>query len=130
MPDQIFHLGYVLLGDFDARPGRDFQIDGELAGIGLREESQSQQRIDRQAEHKHARQCSNGEPRSLHRSPYPALIKIQKTIEHAVEAGVEAVPPGTIMFCSTLPLSLQVSRAVRHSLQEARTEKRRSEEHT
>ncbi len=49
LTDQIFHLGHVLIRHLDARAGRNFHIDGELARIRLREECQSEQRIDRQA---------------------------------------------------------------------------------
>ena len=32
--DQVFDLGHVVVGDFDARSGGNFDIHGELAGIG------------------------------------------------------------------------------------------------
>ncbi len=42
LPDQIFNLGDVFIRHLDASARRYFEIDGELTGIGLREESQAE----------------------------------------------------------------------------------------
>ncbi len=54
----------ILVGDFDARAGGDLQVDGELAGVGLREERHAQQRINRQAGYEQAQQTHDREHRA------------------------------------------------------------------
>ena len=56
VPDQVLDLGHILFGHFDARAGGRFQVDGELAGVGLREEGQAEEGIDRQAGDEQAHQ--------------------------------------------------------------------------
>ncbi len=41
VPNQIFDFGHVLVGYFNARPGGNFEVDAELAGIGLGKERQA-----------------------------------------------------------------------------------------
>ena len=47
--DEVLHLGDVLLGELEPRAGGDFQIDGELSGVGPREEGQAEKRVQSQA---------------------------------------------------------------------------------
>ena len=54
--DQVFDPGDVLVGHFDAGAGGHFDVDGELAGVGLREERPAEERIDRQAGDEEAEQ--------------------------------------------------------------------------
>ena len=44
----------VLIRHLNAGSGGHFDVDGELAGIGLGEKRQSQQRVNRQAQEEHA----------------------------------------------------------------------------
>ena len=48
LADQILHSRHVLFGDFNACSGGHFQVDGELAGVGAREEGHAEERIDRE----------------------------------------------------------------------------------
>ncbi len=43
MPDEIFDFGDILLGDFEARTGRNFEVDGELSSISFWEEGQTEE---------------------------------------------------------------------------------------
>ena len=61
MPDQIFDFGHVLVRHFDAAPRGDFHVEGELAGVGLREEGPAEKRINRQARR---RRCPGARPGS------------------------------------------------------------------
>ena len=51
MVDEIFDLSDVLVRHFNSAACRHLHVDGELPGIGLREEGPAQKRIDRQTGH-------------------------------------------------------------------------------
>ena len=43
VPDQILDLGDIVFGHFDPRAGGHLDVDGELAGVGAREEGTAQE---------------------------------------------------------------------------------------
>ena len=49
LPDQVLHLGHILLGHFNARPGGRLEVDGELPGVSAREKGQAQKGVNDQA---------------------------------------------------------------------------------
>ena len=52
LASQVFDFGNVVVGGLNARAGRDLQVDGELAGVCLGKEGDTQQRIKREARDK------------------------------------------------------------------------------
>ena len=74
-------LATYCIGDFEARAGRRFQVDGELAGVGLREEGQAEERVDRQAGHEQRPSEGDGQAGTLQRAAHPALVEIEQAVE-------------------------------------------------
>ena len=92
VPDQVLHLGHVLVGDLDARSGGRLDVDGELAGVGPRKKRQAQKRIDRQTEHETRQRARPRSGRDAQGPAHPVFIDIQDLVESAVESAVEPAP--------------------------------------
>src|ERR1039457_2330981 len=65
LPDQILYFGYVLVGHFNTGSGGHFDIERELARIGLREEGPPKKWIDRQAHEEDAHEERNSQRRAF-----------------------------------------------------------------
>src|SRR5271157_4663150 len=125
MPDQVFRLRDVLIRHLNAGAGWYFEVDGELAGIRLREKRQPEQRINRQTCQKHPAQQRHRQPRTLQRPSNPVLVIIEELVKHPVETGIEALHPGVTRRRGGFDLILIFLirlRDVSHSLQETRAE--------
>ncbi len=92
--DQVFDTLDVLFGDFQAGTGGGLHVDGELAGVGAREEGNAEEGIDPQAEHEYGSQGCYGQARTDERAAHQALVEIEELSESTVEGGIEAVAHG------------------------------------
>ena len=91
--DNLFHLLHQLVGEFDARAGRGFEIDDKLAGIGSWEIGFADERIKPKAQNKDARDAEHRRQRTQQRDIQHAFIAIQHAVEFLVEPGIEALKP-------------------------------------
>ena len=75
---------------FDAGAGRRFQVDDKLAGIGAREIGDAEQRIESQAQQKHARSGRSTVPSGRSSASSSALVTIEQAVKLAIEPRIEA----------------------------------------
>ena len=52
--DDLFDLLDVIFGQFDARAGRTFHVDDELAGVGAREKRDPEKRIENETQERNS----------------------------------------------------------------------------
>ena len=121
LADQVFDLGDIVVGDFDARSGGNFHVDGELSGVGLRKEGPAEKGIDAQTGHKNAQQQRQRQSGTLQRAADPAFIKIQQRLNPRLNQALKRPPQER--SCVPRP-SLPCSVSAGHGFEKARAEQR------
>ncbi len=85
-------LGDVLVRDLDAGSGGDFDIERELAGVGLREESPAEERIDRKTGNEDSEQQRQRQRRPPQRAAHRALIEIEQPLNMPLNHALKRPP--------------------------------------
>src|SRR4029077_202109 len=98
-PYDIFNLLDVVVGQFNARAGRSFDIDDELARVGSREEGDTHKGNQQKAGREKDQESSHCLPGPVQRSADPFFIEIQHHLKLGIKCGMKPSYPGFAGLC-------------------------------